>query len=414
MRRSVGIFAICAVGATALILPPGIAPTSGEGDDLRPSIVNPKNQLIQLPCPACAFSTKGHTVEEKKDFDDLYWIQAGSNDVVLNFSISDDGLALELGGQSIYAPNQQWNALISGKRIYVHQVPASTSDTENDSDDVRRVPLEITSIGWSTEAEVRASPEGDVIVQLQIRIMAVEGQFMELDGVRIHLLRTNVGELLILRLDNVPDSTSLPLPSLLGSAPSPHPPTTGMPDMKECKMLPTAFCKLRDMIEAKFDSIRQGEFPPRPPRLHFDGHPPHIPPHINSHNLDFDAPPPNQHGRPHHVRPHGEHHNHHGHRGVHSILRSIIGILIPVMAGITVGLFVSLLGMLFGRMIGFLWLRVYRNKRPHRRHRRRGTRLSRDDAAIEEGKILLQEDDIEPLPVYENAPAYEEVETRPE
>jgi hypothetical protein len=413
MRRSLGIFVVCAVGATALILPPGIAPTSSEDDGFHPSIVNPKNQLIQLPCPACAFSTKGHTVEKTKDFDDLYWIQGGSNDVVLNFSVSDDGLALELGGQSIYTPNAQFNALLSGERIYVHQVPAAASITETDSDDVRRVPLEITSIGLSTEAEVRASPEGDVIVQLQLRIMALEGQFMHFDGVRIHLLRTNVGELLILRLDNVPDSTSLPFPSLSGSAPSPHPPTMGMPDMKECKMLPTAFCKLRDMVEAKFDSIRQGDFQPGPPQPDFDGHPPHTPPHINSHNLDFDAPPLNQHGRPHHVRPHGEHYHHHGHRGVHSIIRSIIGILIPVMAGITVGLLVSLLGMLFGRMIGFLWLRAYPTRRQHRRHRRRGICLSRDDTVIEEGKILLHEDDIEPLPAYEDAPSYEEVETRP-
>jgi hypothetical protein len=83
------------------------------------------------------------------------------------------------------------------------------------------------------------------------------------------------------------------------------------------------------------------------------------------------------------------------------------------MAGITVGLLVSLLGMLFGRMIGFLWLRAYPTRRQHRRHRRRGICLSRDDTVIEEGKILLHEDDIEPLPAYEDAPSYEEVETRP-
>ena len=412
MHRSVGIFAFCAVGATALILPPGIAPASSDDDAFRPSIVNPKNQLIQLPCPACAFTTKGQTVEGKNDFDDLYWIQGGADDVVLNFSISDDGCALQLGGQTIYAPTSQWNALLAGERLYVDQVPTA-SDPQVSSDDARRVPLEITSIGLSTEAEVRASSEGDVIVQLQLRIMALEGQFMQFDGVRIHLLRTDVGELLILRLDNVPDATSLPFPSLSGSASSPHLPTMGLPDWKECKVLPKAFCKLREMLEAKFDRISHGEFPPGPPHLEFDGHPPHMPPHVNSHNLDFDAPPPIHHGRPHHVRPHGEHHHPHAHGGVHSIVRSIIGILIPVMAGITVGLLVSLLGMFFGRMIGFLWLRIYPNRRQHRRHRRRSIRLSRAATAAEDGKILLNEDDIEPLPLYEDAPAYEEVETRP-
>jgi hypothetical protein len=409
--RSAGIFAASALGATALILPPGIAPASSDDDASLPSIVNPKNQLIQLPCPACAFSPN-EELTEKKDFDDLLWIQGGANDVVLNFTVSDDGLALELGGKAVYAPSCQTNALLSGERLYVHQVPATVDDIESDSDESRKVPLEITAVGLSTEAEVRASPEGDVIVQLQLHIMGLEGHFMQFDGVRIHLLKSSDGEFLILRLDVVRDSSFTPFHGMPALPPhSPSRPTLQVPDMKSCKSLPTAFCKFREMIEAKIDSMRQSHPDSRPPLPNLNGlPPPHMPPSINSHNLDFDAPPPHHHGRPHHVRPYGEHH-HSSHFGFHSIARSVISVLIPVMAGITVGLLVSLLGLLVGRMVGFVWLRIYPNH--HRRRHGRHTRRSRRHYAVDEGKILLCEDDCEPLPRYEDAPAYEEIETRP-
>ncbi len=146
--RSAGIFAASALGASALILPPGIALASGDDNGSLPSIVNPKNQLIQLPCPACAFSPSGESTE--KDFDDLLWIQGGANNVVLNFSVSDEGLALELGGKPIYAPSCQTNALLSGESLYVHQVSAD----ECDDVDSRKLPLEVTAVGLSTEAEV--------------------------------------------------------------------------------------------------------------------------------------------------------------------------------------------------------------------------------------------------------------------
>ena len=399
-RRSAGFFA-CALGASALILPPGIAPASNDNDGPLPSIVNPKSQLIQLPCPACAFSSNEESVEDKKDFDDLFWIQGGANDVVLDFSVSDDGLALQLDGHAIYAPSSQSNALLRGERIHVLQVPASSSHDE--SDEARKISLEITSLGLSTEAEVRASPEGEMIVQLQLHVMGLQGVFMQLDGVRIHLLKTKAGELLILRLDIVPDKTFNPLSGWPDSSSSP--PTSDVSNAKECNGLPIAFCKFRDMVEDKIESFRSGHYE-HPPFGDSDGLPPL---HINPHNLDFDSPPPHRHGRPHHFRPHGEYDHHHGPPDFHSLTRSVISILIPVMAGITVGLLVSLLGLLVGRIIGFLWLRLYPNKRRKQsRHRHR-----RDYSRVEEGKIMLYDDGPEPLPLYEDAPAYEEIETRP-
>ena len=403
-RRSAGLLAASALGASALILPPGIAPASNDHEGALPSIVNPKNQLIELPCPSCAFSPDRELLELDKDRDDLAWIQGGSNNVVLDFSLSQDGSALELGGKPIYAPQSQTNALLSGEPLYVHQMPTQHS--------ARKVPLEITGVGLSTEAEVRASPEGDVIVQLQLRIMSIEGHFMQFDGVRIHLLISSAGELLILRLDIVPDTTFTPFPGLTTPPPS-SPPTMDMPHMEDCKSLPLAFCRFREMIEAKVSSMRQSHHGPPVPLPDFRGPPPPplVRPSINPHHLDFDAPPPHHHGRPHHGRPHGSHH-YHSFGGTNSFMRSVISILIPVMAGITVGLLVSLLGLLVGRMVGFCWLRIYPNSST-KSCRRRRSRRSRRRSLAAEGKILLTEDDPETLPAYEDAPAYEEVETLP-
>lgn len=415
MYRSVGFVAACALGASALILPPGIAPANSDDDGSLPSIVNPKNQLIQLPCPACAFSSKSQSSANTKHFDDLFWIQGDANDILVNFTISDDGQALQLNGKSIYAPTLHRTALISSEPLYVHQVPASASEFEIESGKAKKVPLEITSVGLSTEAEVRASPEGDVIVQLQLNIMGIEGVFMQFDGVRIHLLKSKAGEFLILRLDVVPNEVFSPFPGLPESAPSP-PPDMRMPEMKECQMLPTSLCKFRNMIEAKIDDMRHG--PPQPPPVGFHHPPPHdLPPHINPHNLDLPPPPPSsRQGKPHHMRPHGGYRHRHGHRGHHgypSFTRSVISILIPVVAGITVGLFVSLMGLLAGRLVGYCWLRLFPSKR-------RSSRRSRRSRRAEEGRIALPREIKEPLPPYEDAPAYEDappyeevVESRP-
>lgn len=405
-RRSAGILVASALGASSLILPPQLAPASTDDESTIPSIVNSKNQLIQLPCSACAFSVEDKPTTGDKDFDDLFWIQTGANNVLLNFTVSKDGSVLELGGKAIYAPRSQTNTLLIGEPLYVHQVPATGSEVDEDRS--RKVPLEVTSVGLSTEAEVRASPEGDVIVQLQLQIIGLEGQLMHLDSVRIHLLKSGTGGLLILRLDVVPDSMFTPFP---GFGPSPTSPKTDMPNEKDCKSLPTALCKLREIIEAKIGSMRQNRPGPAHHFPDFSGPPPPLMrPPINSDHLDFDARPPHHHGRPHHVRPHGSH-DHYNNGTLGSFTRSVISILIPVMAGITVGLLVSLLGLLFGRIVGFFWLQICpgSNRSSRRRRSRRSRRPVTDD-----GKILLTEDDPEPLPVYEDAPAYEEIESRPE
>ena len=405
LRRSVGISAVCALGASALILPPGIA---NNGDHaLAPSIVNPRQRLIQLPCPACAFSSKGENVEGEGDSEESVWIQGGANNIALNFTVSDDGERLELNGERIHPSrlSSKFHGLESPE-LYAIQVPASASEVEIALGQARTVPVEIT--GWQSmlkEETPIVGSKGDAILKFEFNILSLGPQPMDLDGVAIHLFRTADGELLILRLDSVPNRPFFSIPP-----PGPPPPTSGMPDMKECKMLPTSLCKLKNMLDSKVDAITHGRFGPGRPCPDFKDKPHHLPTHISPH-LDFEAPPQYHHGRPHHERPYGHHHHrHHGHHGrppIHSFARSIIAVLIPVMAGITVGLIVSLLGLLVGRLIGFFWTKLARgNSRGY-------ATLPQNDLLAEEGKILLTHENIEPLPVYEDAPAYEEKETRP-
>lgn len=80
------------------------------------------------------------------------------------------------------------------------------------------------------------------------------------------------------------------------------------------------------------------------------------------------------------------------------------------MAGVAVGMIVSLVGLFIGRLISFLWIHFYR-----------GGRRGYQSVSLDDEEEIAEEDDMEkksyvvleqsePLPVYEEAPAYEEIE----
>lgn len=60
-----------------------------------------------------------------------------------------------------------------------------------------------------------------------------------------------------------------------------------------------------------------------------------------------------------------------------------------------------------GRTIGCLWIRFARGGR---RGSASQARYGEED--FEEGKILMSDEDVDPLPVYESAPAYEELDSK--
>ena len=377
------------------MLPPGIAPNDAA---LGPSIVNPKSRLIQLPCPACAFYSNGDETHDVESENDLFWIQDSANNVVLNFSISNDDERLELNGEAIYPPRFHRNAYLQGQPMYVGQVSATASEVEVANGDARSAPLEVTSSGLNIESEHLVSEDGDTVIPIRFQIIGLDKQLMDLDEVLIDLLKTSTGELLILKVDTTRNPTGTPFPPPPGFT---VPPSTGM--TKECSMLPAPICRLKSVIESKIDRIRHGRLGALRPCPDREGLSTHLPTHIKP-EIGLPAPPPHHHGRPHHMRPHG---NHHGQHSKHAFARAAVAVLIPILAGITVGLTVSLLGLLIGRLVGWVWFKIINFARGVRRAH---DRELQDAKNVEEGEILLCEDGFAaPPPMYEDAPPYEEI-----
>ena len=443
LGRAVGISTACALGASALIIPPGIAPASnGEAPDLSISVVNPKNQVITIPCAECAFLTKQENVENiEEDGDDLFWIQGGENSLLLNFTVSEDGQRLQLNGGDIYPPRQQANWALP-ETIYVKQVPSQAGLVDIKSGEVRSADLEITAYGIKQSEMQALSPNGDMLVPVTFEIMGLENQVMTIDEVEIKLLKTGDGELLIMQVESLPGHGSSviisePLDEDMDAPPPPHfdgpPPPAEMDEgedmdfpppphfhgpphphrfgTKECNMLPEPLCRLSNMLDHKIDQMMDGHhhggFRQMGGCRGRKGHPNSLPGHIKPHfgKPDKEDHHKHPHGRHHHVRPHGPHHRHHGHfrhHFVHAFAKGLVAVLIPVMAGITVGMVVSLIGLVVGRLIGFLWIKLARGGR------RGYASVAQEEAIAELGDEKFMVAEVEALPAYEDAPADEE------
>jgi hypothetical protein len=436
MRRTADIlaFSACALGASAFLIPPGVALASNE-DALTATPLNAKSFALQVPCSECVFSPKKEEIKDEAD-DDIFWIQGGANAVVLNFTVSEDGERLALNGEDIY-PLQLLSQSLA--KTFVDQVPATTTWEDMKSGNARTTPLEVTGSGVVIDSEEMVTPHGDVMVAMKHMIFELEHQPVSVDSVSIKLLKTSDGELLIAHVETVerlpprPNDAFGPPPEELERflepieeimdefSPRPHhhkgPPPEHVESHKECGMLPAALCKLRNAVEAKVHGMKdgmkagirkggchggKGKGRGRPP--HMGKLPGHIRPHFTRPDHDGEAPPPRHHGRPHHMRPHGHHHHHHEHGFMHSFSSGFAAVLIPTLAGIAVGMTVSLLGLLVGRLISFLWIKLYRGGR------RGYASVALDDTNVdsEMEKNVLLEKDVEALPAYEHAPAYVE------
>ncbi|TKA80904.1 hypothetical protein B0A55_01683 [Friedmanniomyces simplex] len=430
--RTVGIAALGALSASALILPPGVA-RAGETLELAATtFVDPKAQSIIIPCSACAFPT----AQDSADTDDaLFWIQGGANSLLLDFSVSEDGEHLLLGGADLYSPRHLPSLPLS--TIQVKQIPSYGVQTDITAGKDRSADLKVTEFRLMETKTKILSQDADRLVVLRLQITSLEAKEMSLDEVEVKLLETGVGELLIMQITNAPGSPGDILEDLLPTMEdSPPPPSFrhhphGAPhdvSPKECRMLPAPLCKLRNVLESKIDAAMG---PPHRFRKHGGGCrgrpggpnplPDHIKPPFMRPGEEQRAKHP--HGRPHHMRPHGAHHGHHRHgrfwqhHFLHTFAKGMVAVLIPVMAGITVGMTVSLLGLVFGRLISFLWIKLVRGGR------RGYASVALEEAVVadeeeeeeeeeEEGKMMVAE--MEAPPLYENAPAYEEVEEKKE
>ncbi|RMY85089.1 hypothetical protein D0862_11263 [Hortaea werneckii] len=451
--RAVGITAACALGASALILPPGIAPEHREQlSDLSTTIHDPKNQIHTIPCSECAFPDASERVDDAAQEDDQFWIQGGAKNLVLNFTVSEDGKSLQMNGGNIYPPTFQQDGVFEQQPVYVKQVPAKSGLLDIKANKLSRsAELEVTAYGVKEGEKQAISPNGDMLVPVNLDIFGLENQFMHsLDEVALNLLLTGDGELLIMSVDSNPasdtsphglgflpipppprphrnydDVDSFPLPGPPGHFHGPPPHKMHDFEPKECTMLPEPLCKLTSMIESKIDSVMAHHGPPhgfRKGGCHGRKGPKQMPGHIRPHFMrpgqkDDEGNMEPHHGRPHHGRPHGmhhgphpHHHHHHGHghfkaHFVHAFAKGLVAVLIPVMVGITVGMFVSLVGLVVGRLIGYLWIQLARGGR------RGSVNNAQREIVLEEGedRAMIAEIEGEAPPQYEDSPAYEDV-----
>ena len=224
------------------------------------------------------------------------------------------------------------------------------------------------------------------------------------------------GELMILNVQPVPKAHTI-----FDSLPS-TPDATDKPETsKKCNLYPAFLCKVEQVIDSaianvkthmpKVDDVKHTLTKLRP-GCHGKKLPGHLRPHINAHGSETD-------GRPEHHRGHGSHGQHRGHHGhhhahhAHKLLEGFAMIMVPIMTGISLGITSGIVGMLVGRLIGFLWIKFARGGR------RGYASVAQAEVEAEEGEFEGENEKVdgpveveaEPLPRYEDAPAYEETET---
>ncbi|SMQ48769.1 unnamed protein product [Zymoseptoria tritici ST99CH_3D7] len=417
MRRSAGILTLtaCAIRASAFLLPPGF--TIASGHRLDPAALLgaglAKSRALTLQCSECAFPPPKAEITEEAE-GDVFRIQGGANSVLVNFSIAEDGKSLEFNGNTIYPLDSVVDVF---SKAYVKQVPDSATLEEIKTSESKYTPLEVTGSGVVVQQEEMATPAGDVLIPIKYTIFGLEGQPVSIDEVQIKLLKTTAGDLYIMlvgtlgRLPPRPDDSILPHAGHIDML-FPPPPSHQKTD-EDCKVLPPALCKLRNMLEAKISGMKKHGGMRRPcpgmmnmkdgkSRHHHDSKPGRLPPGLFGIN-PTDAPP-SPHGRPHHHRPH---HGHHQHSFFENFSRGFAAVLIPTLAGIAVGMMVSLLGLVLGRVIGYLWIKLYRGGRKGYA----SVALDESSAeAVDGEKAFVEQGVVEGgLPAYDGPPAYDEV-----
>ena len=446
MRGSIAAAACCAaVGAQAFLLPPNVPDTL----DLKIDSAPVARWVVATPCPACAF---GRSTERTDDAEEepQFWVQGSANDVLYEVEVAEDERSITLGDEVIYSVK---DGVKAEAPFHVTQVPVVQGPPVFSERDVRVAVTDFTA----KVQEDALMPEGDKLVTVTLKVLALEGQPMELGEVSMALLHTSEGKLVLLGVGSAVDEEDLmedemspptkhahsgppPPPSpppefedgpdvdmgIPFPPPPPHPPHFhggppkfapfgphhGTPHMnKDCMVLPGPLCRLKNLLQSKIDAAMSGS--PRFRGGHpacrkgpFGGHGPMMRPGDDRFpRLGSPHHGPPAHGplgHPHHMRPHGPHGpGHHGHhlwryQFLRAFAKGLVAVLIPIMAGVTVGMGVSLLGLVIGRIIGFLWVRLVR-----------GGRRGYASVAIEEAGE--EERHAEDLPRYEDAPAYEKV-----
>lgn len=379
LGSALGGLALGAVAANAIMIP-DVASNS----DLAVPGLAASTQSIKLSCPDCHLNPDLATESADEASDDL-WVKGGPNSLFLQFTLAEDRRSLSLNGLTLFPPS---NTL--GKTT-VEQVPSDASLEDIDAHTVHDlVSISADSVFISEEG---ITPEGDAAIHLTYQVIDIDNHAVNVPGARVNMLKSASGDLEILSIEE-----AVALTQNVDVTPPEQP---GGVTVVDCHGLPLFVCKVKAAIASKVKAIKAG--------CHGMAH--RLPTHKKPVEQQDEAPavkvdviadqPP---------RPHAHHFGGlptPARFDLHSLLRAALMVLIPIMAGFTIGMTVSVIGMLVGRLIAALWARYVRKETSY-------VSLGRDEEAYgadTKKALLADEMDDEPLPLYEDAPAYEETAT---
>ncbi|EME45548.1 hypothetical protein DOTSEDRAFT_71302 [Dothistroma septosporum NZE10] len=429
LGRSAGVFTVaaCALSASAFLIPADVSADAFNKKSVEINLAkaNAKSLALKLPCSECAFSYNDDEKVEDVDEESWFTIQGGANSVVVNFTVSGCGTKLEINGEPVYPMQSMMVDMFTSPKHYVKQVPESATLEAIKTGETKSTDLEVTGHGISIMSEDGVSEKGDKLIPIKYTIFELNNQPVSIDEVTVQLLRTKEHGLLIAHAEFSQRPTPRPDDSIghmtedfrfPENSPSIVPPFD-FGKHKECKNIPAAMCKLRNIIEDKIMGMQNGMKKGKPGCGKKGKHGPPggvLPNHIRPHFHKDGEDGLRHHGRPHHMKPHGHHGHHHGHHRksfYHAFTRGLSAVLIPTMAGIAVGMTVSLIGLVVGRFIGFFWIRFYRGgRRGYTGLALDETKAEEVEAAKEFGTSSARTSMESAPPLYEHAPAYDIVE----
>jgi len=410
--RTLGVVATAAVGAGAFLVPAGI---NIESDPLFTTGLNPKSQIVRMPCPSCVFSSESRKpIIFNDDKEDTFLAQGSAIDVVFNVTI-DSNNQLLFNGEVCRA---------MGGPKHVMQVPASTSTEDIVNRREKSEILEVTGAGSFSN-----SRPNDVLKIYRYSIDSLDMHPVQLDDFELDLLTFDDGELMIHDLRIVPSRSrfqdlfsDLEFNDAKKQHHDAHPSAPSAAPSSDCAhagLFHKIFCEVKSNI-SKFRASHFGGGGKKPGcKGGFRGAPKPtvvynengivittVPGHLK--HPGGSPPPPPQHGAhilPHHGRPH--HHHHHPKPSGPSTAETIASVLL-MLAVWTASFFV---GYFSSRMILFVVACVRKVFFGVPFPNKKEVGAVKDQ---EEGRALMAEEKDEDyaeeaLPVYEDAaPAYEE------
>lgn len=380
MHFSTALVAGFAAATSAFLIPPNIPDEikdtrfrggpPGHFKEFIHHVLEQKTTTIDLACPGCPFITPQNDdatdiVALERDVENMLHLEFDTHDQTFNVN-GHPLLPLEKAQQAQSAV------------IKAHQI---RKDNNEESIEV--------PINFAMEVMPPIpSPhkEGVSLIPVEFTVLGLNGSPVKVNTISIKLIQPPHGGLVIVHTEELPFEQ-----------------TPGADTCEGAK--PWSICRLRAIIMARFKSMmeatkektgqvqgwvkektgcgkgkgRHGFW--RHPHPHADGEHPH--------------------------RHHGHHGHHRHHRMGHVIHQTLRFFVIPALLGIIGGLAASAIGMLVGQAIVFVYIRAYR------RGQRGPARVVEREVVVEDDeKDELLSEDVETLPVYEDAPKYEEAMAR--